>query len=1814
MKLKRILSLCLSAIMTVSVVNVAFADTVKTEDTTRSAVSEKMDDVASNSAVTVENKVEDVANNLSSNTEKSVFPDKSEVMENEKRQVGVEVENKSSKSSTDVAYPVAYPVEGGYIYFNKTTGAITDATAYVTSVNIPEYIQNIKVTEIGDYAFDDCRGLKNIKIPNTVTKIGECAFRYCLSLESIEIPDSIEYIGSGAFINCDSLKSVKLSENIKSIEEGLFLRCYDLTEVNIPNGVTDIKKQAFAACIELKDIYIPENVTTIGVWSFSGCSNLKNVIISDRVESIENDAFHNCDNIEKIKTGQVGLNYGWENRDKLKTVELTDNVTDIKDESFYGCENLESVAIGNNVKNIGAEAFCGCKGLTNIEIPEKVTSIGRGAFLGCNSLTKITIPNSVTSIGDSVFSGCSNLTDIIISNNILSIGDSVFYSCSSLKNITIPEKVTSIGNGAFSYCSSLGKIIIPESVTSIGDSAFSYCSNLDTITIPKSVISVGTNAFRGCIGLVEVILSDNIDSIGTDAFYNCNNIEKIKTGQVGLNYGWNNRDKLKTVELTDSVLEIKKSSFYSCKNLKSVTMSDSVISIGNSAFYGCSSLDDIIIPKSVITIGDSAFYNCSSLTNITIPEKVTSIGNSAFSNCSGLIEVILPDNMESIGTDAFYNCNNIEKIKTGQVGLNYGWENRDKLKTVELTDNVLEIKNSSFYGCKNLKSVTMPKSVITIGDSAFCNCSSLNDIIIPESVMTIGDSAFYNCSSLTGIEIPNSVTNIGENAFSGCSGLIEIILPDNIENIGAKAFYNCNNIEKIKTGQVGLNYGWKNRDKLKTVELTDNVSEIKSSSFYGCKNLKSVTMPNSVISIGSSAFEECSSLTSIEIPNSVTSIGNYAFKNCSSLTSITIPSSVTNIGNDAFSGCENLTIHCQPGSYAETYAKKYNIKYVTDSSTGEDITEDDVPADVGDSIRFSSKVYECGELMAGKPPYNLDLTCLTKDESMLDKITFTCSDNSIIDIGQVKTKGYYINLTDDYSYKVTHDVSLFKNGNVIITATLPNGDSSSCLVKVECYKDGYDFNNDFTKPDLSTKITADTSLTYENGSFNKDSIPLTISYGNNRRIDHQYTEEETDKCTVKNMKIDITLPAGLSFSKDNISDKTRTIDVGNVELGTGDELNYTVYPTSYVANSMTINVSFKGDNVDVTNNKIVVVSSNENINYDLPSSTVEYLDALSEEDKLAYLKNDYEEAVAECDKKIAERLTVLKNQSKVNQGSIYDNIKSVVEANMITAKDYSLNNEEQEAITRALYKFISEGTDNLIALGKINAKDNNVNIGASMVNKIRKAINNETVEEDVEFNNAKYKVKFNVTGIWGAFNCDGFEIINRKTGAEKFSATIANTTNDKVAKVMEDYVKQLQSIGVDANNQAIELLLDDFSDNLGIQKYIKGKFLDKLKDNAFLNNRGLNGIYNYSKTISDDLKALKGGNASAIYKVLNTDFDYTSSISDSIINKAYSNLRKTRNVLVEAYVAKLAGQDYSIGEKLINALFSIDIMCPVDIMVYDANGNQIGSVIDGVVEDNSDIVDISTVGESKKIKVLKDEKISFKVIATDSGKLNVSIQNYNNEGSPVSRENYYNIPITIGKTFTTDSLSANTEDVKIYSDDTVYTCDEKLYAKNSETMNVVVECENGSVLGNSKYVKGDYVSLIAVPDDGYEFMGWYKGDEFLSYSYVYNFTAKEDVSIKAMFNKVEEDVDPTPEPTVYISGDADNSGKLEANDAALVLQKVLTGERVELENVSTNAFELLDTDKDGKLTARDSAYILQKVLDSTFIMPNDYSPKKAKKC
>jgi len=94
-------------------------------------------------------------------------------------------------------------------------------------------------------------------------------------------------------------------------------------------------------------------------------------------------------------------------------------------------------------------------------------------------------------------------------------------------------------------------------------------------------------------------------------------------------------------------------------------------------------------------------------------------------------------------------------------------------------------------------------------------------------------------------------------------------------------------------------------ESLETVIITGGNS-VPDNAFYGCANLTSVTIPNTVMSIGNRAFLE-TGLTSVTIPNSVTSIGDEAFSGCSGLTTVTIGNNVTSIGNMAFANCSGLT-------------------------------------------------------------------------------------------------------------------------------------------------------------------------------------------------------------------------------------------------------------------------------------------------------------------------------------------------------------------------------------------------------------------------------------------------------------------------------------------------------------------------------------------------------------------------------------------------------------------------------------------------------------------------------------------------------------------------------------------------------------------------------------------------------------------------------------------------------------------------------------------------------------------------------------------
>ena len=476
-------------------------------------------------------------------------------------------------SETDIAYPV----ENGNIYFDKTTGTITDCGIKVTSAIIPAIIDGVAVTTIGERAFYDCTQLKSVVIPDSVTTIGERAFAMCTNLTSVE-----------------------LSDGITSIAESTFYRCGSLASVVIPESVTTIGEDAFSTCDILASIEIGNGVTSIGGGAFYRTSYYNNA------DNWENGVLYIGEYLVEIEENFSGV------------CTVKDGTSVIADCAFYPRTSASS--------------------MTGIKIPDSVKVIGYRAFYDCDSLTSVVIGESVmitddgvADIGDYAFYDCDALTSVVIGDAVTSIGESAFRSCDSLISAVLGNSLTIIGRDAFAYCTDMD-VVLPDSLRSIAESAFYDCDGLTSVVIGDAVTGIGERAFYDCDGLTSVVIGDAVTGIGERAFYDCDGLTSVVIGDAVAGtgeYTFYSCDGLTSVVIGDSVTSIDVRAFAECYCLTNVVIPDSVTTLSNGAFQNCIKIKSIVIPNNVTTIGDFAFLNCRMM-SVVIGESVTTIGKRAF--------------------------------------------------------------------------------------------------------------------------------------------------------------------------------------------------------------------------------------------------------------------------------------------------------------------------------------------------------------------------------------------------------------------------------------------------------------------------------------------------------------------------------------------------------------------------------------------------------------------------------------------------------------------------------------------------------------------------------------------------------------------------------------------------------------------------------------------------------------------------------------------------------------------------------------------------------------------------------------------------------------------------------------------------------------------------------------------------------------------------------------------------------------------------------------------------------------------------------
>lgn len=326
---------------------------------------------------------------------------------------------------------------------------------------------------------------------------------------------------------------------------------------------------------------------------------------------------------------------------------------------------------------------------------------------------------------------------------------------------------------------------------------------------------------------------------------------------------------------------------------------------------------EIVIPgeikgKKVTKIGELAFMGCKNLKSIIIPEGVTRISNQAFAGCSGLTSIPMPDSITHISDAAFVGCSS--------------------LKSITMPKGVTSIAASIFESCSSLESVTIPKGVTEIYGGAFEGCSSLECVTIPEGVTWIGGSAFKGCSSLTSITIPKSVTWIPDGVFTGCKKLVLSCYKDSVaynyakqNNISVKLI-----VDPAKKGttltvsskklEVIVTSSSKKNPTVTVTKIMDR--KAKKLTIPATVKVKGVTYK--VTAISDRAFKGNKKLTTVTIGSNVTKIGIGAFYGCKNLKKITVTAGkLTTINRSVFKGVKkNVTISVKGTKKAKTALKK----------------------------------------------------------------------------------------------------------------------------------------------------------------------------------------------------------------------------------------------------------------------------------------------------------------------------------------------------------------------------------------------------------------------------------------------------------------------------------------------------------------------------------------------------------------------------------------------------------------------------------------------------------------------------------------------------------------------------------------------------------------------------------------------------------------------------------------------------------------------------------------------------------------------------
>ena len=252
--------------------------------------------------------------------------------------------------------------ENGLVYrpYEDNTGVIgyivVGYTGTAETLTIPDLFNGLGVMGIAAEVFKGNKTIKNITLGKWIAEIGDRAF-YGSAIKTLNFGTYNYSIGVSAFEDCDGLQQVELSNSIRSIGARAFWNCDNLTSFGISYDLESHDGNFLAYCPKLSQLYLRSGVEK----TRNGFYCLDNVLI------------HHANPLTSPTTYIVACAPGKTGSYTLPTQlgdgTLTSPRIIVLSDCFEGCTGLTGITFpADKTYWVGARAFNGATNLRYIDM------------------------------------------------------------------------------------------------------------------------------------------------------------------------------------------------------------------------------------------------------------------------------------------------------------------------------------------------------------------------------------------------------------------------------------------------------------------------------------------------------------------------------------------------------------------------------------------------------------------------------------------------------------------------------------------------------------------------------------------------------------------------------------------------------------------------------------------------------------------------------------------------------------------------------------------------------------------------------------------------------------------------------------------------------------------------------------------------------------------------------------------------------------------------------------------------------------------------------------------------------------------------------------------------------------------------------------------------------------------------------------------------------------------------------------------------------------------------------------------------------